>query len=210
MSKKHFTLLGIFAGLVLITFAAYLYPGGSQQDIASKGFSMQHNYLCNLSDKKAVDGVNNPGRYFAIAGMFVLCCGLAHFFFKFSKKLPTAAFRNIVAVSGIISMFFAFLAFTPYHDVVITIASSFSLLAIFTILVALYKSRLNALFFFGICCLLISYFTNYIYYTKQFLELLPVMQKLSFAVIAIWFLALEYFTTNESFELITKKEVIAG
>jgi hypothetical protein len=88
----------------------------------------------------------------------------------------------------------------------ITIASSFSLLAIFTILVALYKSKQYSWFFFGICCLLISYCTNYIYYTRQFLELLPVMQKLSFAVIAIWFLILEYATTNLSFELMTKEK----
>jgi hypothetical protein len=206
MFKKHFTLSGILIGLVLIIFAAYLYPGGSQQDIASKGFSMQHNYLCNLFDKKAVDGIDNAGRYFAIAGMFILCYGLAHFFFKLSRKLPTAAFKSLVSISGVASMCFAFLAVTSYHDVMITIASSLSLLAIFTILVALYKSKLYSLFFFGIFCLLICYFTNYIYYTKHFLELLPVMQKVSFAVIAIWFLILEYATTNLSFELMAKEK----
>lgn len=97
-------------------------------------------------------------------------------------------------------MIAAFLIVTPYHNAMIILSSTLALISMFYITFYVFKSGLYYLKLLSIVCLLISYFCNYIYYTKHYLEFLPIVQKLALGITVIWMLGLEYFTGNEDFE----------
>ena len=73
--KRIFVLAPLLGALIFIFLyiaATFLYPGGSDFNPLSKGFSWQHNYWCNLLNEEAINGKYNAARPIAIAGMFVL------------------------------------------------------------------------------------------------------------------------------------------
>ncbi len=172
--------------------AASIYPGGSQSYPDVKGFDWSQNYLSDLFAPAAVNGAANPSRYAAIPGMLALCLALAFLFRDFADKQPSVAMRRLISLPGVAAMGFAFLAVTPYHDAMITVASSLSLLSLSSITVALYKSKRYPSAIFGVLCLLLSYFTNYVYFARQLLELLPTLQKLGLLLLPAWLLSLAY------------------
>ena len=96
-------------------------------------------------------------------------------------------------------MLFFFLAVTPYHDSVITMASILCLLSMFYITVFVFKSRLHLLKVLSVVCLLVAYGCNYVYYTQSYIEFLPILQKLALLITITWILSLEYFTTRADF-----------
>ena len=52
----------------------------------------------------------------------------------------------------------------------------------------------------SIVCLLIAYYANYVYYTRNYLEFLPILQKTALAITITWILSLQYFTTITDFQ----------
>ena len=66
------------------------------------------------------------------------------------------------------------------------------------------KSRLTLMKIMSIAFLLTFYFGAYMYFTRSFLEYMPIMQKIIFMMKVIWVLSLEYLTENEDFQYITK------
>ena len=89
-TKNVFILTPIFGTVlfvVLYIIAAVLYPGGSQVDKNSVGFSWLNNYWCNLLNENAINGQHNPAKPVALAGMFILCLTLTFFGFYFQDKL---------------------------------------------------------------------------------------------------------------------------
>ena len=200
MISRHLILIVIIISLLLLFIATLYYPCGSQFDKNSIGFDWANNYLCNLFDEKAMNGSNNPSRHWAIAGMVFLSTSFALFFIRFSNKIPQRGSSNIIKYFGALGMLFGFLAVTPYHDLMVMLASTFALVSLFYITVYVFKSNLNLFKILCVHCLLISYKYNYIYYSGHYIEYLPIMQKVNFASITIWFLGLEYFTTAEDFQ----------
>jgi hypothetical protein len=179
--------------------ATQYYPGGSQYDSNSIGYDWKHNYLSNLFADKAVNGSYNASRLWAVSGMLFLCVSFALFFIDFPKKIPSQAAAKVIRYCGVGAMVFAFLAVTPYHDTMITIASTLALVSMFYIAVFVFMSRLHLLTILSVVCLLVSYTCNYMYYTKSYLELLPIFQKLSLVISIAWILSLQYFTTMTDF-----------
>ncbi len=200
MLRKYSILIGITCALLLLLVAIRYYPGGSQFDKNAIGFDWQTNYLSNLFTPKAINGVANLSRPWAIGGMIFLCVSFALFFIEFSKKIPQKRPSQIIRYFGVAAMVFAFLAVTPYHDTMITLASTFALVSIFYITVFVFKSKLHAVKIVCVICLLVWYCCNYMYYTRTYLELLPVMQKVGFAITTIWILSLAYFTKRDDFQ----------
>src|SRR6267154_5457683 len=84
----------------------------------------------------------------------------------------------------------AFLAVTPFHDKMITIASTLGLVSMFYITVFVFKSRLHLMKILSIACLLASYVCNYIYFTRRHVEVLPISQKIALAITIVWILSL--------------------
>lgn len=163
------------------------------------GYDWKNNYLCNLFDPKAMNGLDNLSRPWAVAGMFFLCLSAAIFFIDFSKKIPLKGASGIVRYSGACSMVFAFLTVTSYHDLMVTLANTLALVSLFYIAVFIFKTKMNLLKLLTVICILIAYACTYIYYTRHYLNLLPILQKVDLLFIVSWLLSLNYFTQPADF-----------
>jgi hypothetical protein len=129
-----------------------LYPGGSQVNLNSESFDWANNYWCNLMNEKGINGQANPAMPFSILAMIILCLTFMFFFIQFAQIYDkNKIWKWIISTSGIISMSFASLIFTQYHDLMTTLSSIFALFVIIGIIKAIYKSELTALkiFFWG-------------------------------------------------------------
>ena len=209
MLKKHSILLGIIIAMILLFVATLQYPGGSQHSTTSVGYDWRNNYLCNLFSVNAVNGAPNTSRPWAVAGMLFLSVSFGLFFFGFSNKIPARGAAKIVRYCGVGAMVFAFLVATPYHDPMVTIAGTLALISMFYITVFIFKSRLHLFKVLSVICLLVFYCCNYIYYTRSYLDILPVMQKVLFALAITWVLSLQYFTTAADFQPRTNTAISA-
>lgn len=155
-------IFGIISFVILYIIATLLYPGGSQVDKHSVGFSWINNYWCNLLYEKAINDQQNPAKPLAITGMLVLCLSLTFFWFIFpghirvNKKL-----KIVIQTSGTLAMTVAIFLFTDFnHDFIINLASGFGLIATVGVLAGLYRAKWVWLFAFGILNI-------FIYRTKQ-------------------------------------------
>ena len=182
------TVLGNSLFFLLYVVAAWYYPGGSNAKRTAPGFNIQTNYWCDLLGSHAKNGQINPAQPIAFTGMLELCLTLAYFWcvtpvvFRFPK--PTQRFLQI---AGVFSMGIAPFIFTAHHDTIINVAGVLGVMAISGTFVGLYRSRYFALFRFGIGCLLLCGLNNYIYHTHQFIEYLPIIQKITFLLFLLWF-----------------------
>jgi len=199
MFKKYLVVIFLTLSVTLMTVATFYYPGGSQADKTSIGFSWRNNYISNLFAEQAVNGAKNGARVWAITGMLFLSAGFALFFVEFSKKLPTSRASKIVKYVGASGMIFTFLIATPLHDTMITISSTMFLIGLFYITFFVYKSKLTL---FKLVCtvgLLIFYSTILVYGIQQLHAILPIMQKITFVSTILIVLALNYFTSAKDF-----------
>ena len=180
---------GTLLYIILYLIAAGLYPGGSDIDKTSRGFSWLHNYWCELMASVAQNGEANRARVIAITAMFVLAISLGLFWYY----VPLLFSGNrkgslIMRYCGIGSMMALPLFFTGNHDLTINIAGVLGCTAIIILLVNLFYYRYFFAFGMGIACLLLCGLNNYVYYYHvQWMYYLPVIQKISFAVFLAWF-----------------------
>jgi hypothetical protein len=198
-------ILGITIFVIVYIIATLYYPGGSQIDKHSIGFSWTNNYWCNLLNETAMNGQVNPAKPIALTGMFVLCLTLSFFWFIFPRQITISKnFKLAIQVSGILAMTVAFFLFTNInHDLVINLASSFGAIAIIGTLIGLYKNKLFGLFKFGILNIMLVILNNICYYKKELIIYLPIVQKISFATFLLWICSITikiYQSQNQSLE----------
>lgn len=205
MLKKHAVLAGILACILLLIIASLVYPGGSQFDINSKGFHWTKNYISNLFDAKAVNGADNPAWIWANAAMVFLSVSIAWFFINFSKKIPNKNAAATIKYLGAGCMLFILLTVSELHGLMVIVASTLFLANLFYITVFILKSKLHVLKFLCIACLLIFYYTLFLYGLPG-REWLPVMQKVTFISSLSLVLVLEYFTSSKDFEQPNSKQ----
>ena len=189
--KSIYVLIPIFGTvifLLLYIIATLLYPGGSQVDKNSIGFSWINNYWCNLLNKNAINGQFNPAKPVALTGMFILCLTLTFFWFIFPKQINVGkSLKLIIQISGALAMIVAFFLFTSInHDIITNLASSFGAIATVGTFIGLYKNNCRRLFFFGLFNILLVVLNNYVYYNKDLIIYLPVVQKITFATFLLW------------------------
>ncbi len=174
--------------LVLYIVSTLFYPGGSQADKHSDGFSWTNNYWCNLLNDNAINGQLNPAKPIAVTGLFVLCLTMASFWILFPIHINTGKFaKPAIQISGTLAAATAFFLFTDIdHDLVISLASIFGIVATIGTFIGLYKTKWYGLFAFGFLNLLLVGLNNYVYYNKELIIYLPIIQKISFAAFLIW------------------------
>jgi hypothetical protein len=178
---------GIIVFVLLYIIATTLYPGGNQADKNSAGFSWLNNYWCNLLNETAMNGAVNNAKPVALIAMIALCTALASFWYLLAVVLPFSLLhKKILLGSGISSAIAGIFIFTPYHDLFINISGAMAVAAFVLLLMALYKNRWTALFYAGLFNIGLILLNNYIYYTKNGLAYLPVVQKLSFLILLGW------------------------
>lgn len=190
-TKSILVLTPFFGSLffvVLYIVATLLYPGGSQIDKNSVGFSWVNNYWCNLLNENAINGQSNPAKPIAMTAMFILCLALMFFWFLFPRYIEiNKRVKVVIQISGTLAMTTAFFLFTNInHDLITNLASIFGLIATVGVFIGLYKANWLRLFRFGLLNMLLVLLNNYVYYTKGLIIYLPVIQKISFAVFLIW------------------------
>ena len=206
--KKNWILIPIFGTLlfsVLYFISTLYYPGGSQIDKNSIGFSCTNNYWCNLLNDTAINGQPNPAKPIALLGMFVICLTLSFFWYIFPRQITiNRNFRLVIQVSGILAMTVAFFLFTHInHDLVTNLASLFGAIAIIGTFIGLYKNNLFGLFIFGLFNILLVGLNNICYYNNELIVYLPVIQKISFAIFLFWICCIDfklYQTENKKTE----------
>jgi hypothetical protein len=190
-TRSHITLLpvyGICLFIILYIIATLLYPGGSDVDKLARDFSWLNNYWCELMASYARNGDINTARPVALTAMAVLCISLGLFWYNTSFLFkPRTAARYIVRYAGILSMITVVFLFTREHDTVMNISGTLGVIAIAVTIAGLYKNKMRSLVIYAIVCLLLIVLNNYIYYTGQFFYALPVVQKITFLIILLWF-----------------------
>ena len=93
----------------------------------------------------------------------------------------------MIRYAGVGSMLVIPLLLTGFHDHVINTAALLGCIAMIILLVNLFRQRMLLLLGTGILCLLLCGVNNYVYYSKDLLTYLPVIQKISFLIFLLWF-----------------------
>ncbi len=197
MIKKYSVLICLAASVILIVIASLSYPGGSLPDKNSIGFDWSKNFLSNLFATKAINGLENPGRIWAVIGMAFHSVGYGIFFINMSKKIPSKQWANILKFIGAANIIFIFLIATPLHDLG-TISIILTLVGLFSITVFIFKSKLHLLKCCCIICLL-TYYIFFLLFGLGYIGLAVILQKVYVLSSILLVLALEYFTTGEDF-----------
>jgi hypothetical protein len=205
MIKKYSVLICIVISVVLIVTATLVYPGGTILDKNSTGFDWTKNFISNLFAAKAINGLENSSRIWAIVGMAFHSVGYGLFFFHMSKKITARTAATILKLIGAGNILFSFLIVTPLHDKMVITSSTLFLIGLFYITVFVLKTKLHVFKFACIICLLLFYYTLFLYGSGN-LGLLAIMQKVSFISSMLLVLGIEYFTKREDFSLIKPGE----
>lgn len=183
------SVLGIWVFVLLYITAAVFYPGGSQLDKATKGFSWLNNYWCDLLDELAKNGQTNSARPIAIISWIILCFSLsiAWYFLPQLFSINTTTKRTI-RICGIGAMLVAALLFTSLHDVVIRLAGGLGFIAFVITLTLFYRNKMYRLFYSGLFCVVLMGLNYYIMMTDATGLYLPVIQKVTFIIVLLWIL----------------------
>ena len=154
----------------------------------AKGFSWMHNYWCDLLDTHAENGQQNTARPVAIIAMGVLCISIAIFWYYVPRLFVFKPFiKKIIQYTGIMSIGMLVFLQADFHDLVINTAGILGIIAITGTLIGLYKNHSYILFITGLFCLFLFFLNNYIYYTKNGIGYLAIIQKISFFFFLLWF-----------------------
>ena len=182
-------LMGIPLFVLLYVWASFYYPGGSQANAQSTGFSWVNNYWCNLLNTTAINGQINSAQPIAMTAMVVLCISLAVFWYLFSMiSLSKTLWFRVTQFSGIAAMATALLLNSSVdHDLITNLASLLGLMALVGTLIGLRRLQWNVLFWFGTMNLLLVLLNNFLYYNPELIGYLPLVQKISFAAFLISF-----------------------
>ncbi len=87
-------------------------------------------------------------------------------------------------------MLFACFLFTPYHNIIILVSSIFGVFAVLGIFRTLLLTNFGFQKFGATLCLLLLAFNNYVYYSSQYLAILPILQKVTLLFVLMWVLSL--------------------
>lgn len=202
---KNLVLFGLILSICFLFVAGFLYPGGSPKSINSIGYSFTDNYISNLLEYKAVNGMENKARPFGVAGVVLLglVSGLA--FVRLSQKIDLKKYSIVIKYLGILLIILSFLITIPsLHNLMVTLSSISTLLLVFYVTILLVKSKLQLLKLTSIILLGIVYGAAYMYFTKTGLDFLPIVQKIIHILQIIWILGLEYFTIRKDFDHIKR------
>jgi len=181
-------IFGILLFVVMYIVATTLYPGGSQADVQSIGFSWKDNYWCNLFNKTAINGEVNPARPVAVIAMLALAASLQASWLMVAFLITKdKLLRSVITASSLAStVFISSLAASTLHDLIVNLASLTGLIVVICTMIILYKLRWNRLFYFGLINILLVAVNNYVYYSDELIVWLPVIQKITFLFFLSW------------------------
>ena len=185
--------LGMFLFLVFYILAAANYPGGSWQEFDSEGFSLINNYLCDLLDEYAINGELNRGRYFARFALGALCLSILQIWMVLPGIFDRDGFNiGLMRISGVLALITVCFLSSEQHDTIVYLAGILGSVAFICCFMELYRNGYTMLLFLGIFCFALFLLNYYMYESRQFVELLPLMQKVTMLLIICWFSMLNF------------------
>lgn len=197
-AQKYSVLIGIAISLALLLIAVSVYPGGTMFNEYSTGFDWTYNFASNLFGERALNGAENPSRYWACTAMLFLPLSYALFFFHMAKKIPERNAGTILKYGGMANILFTFLTITRLHDLMLILSTSVLWTCIVVVTVFIFRTNLRL---FKVCCaisLVTFYYSVYLWGISDW-HLLPIMQKVNFLTSTLLILGFEYFTQKEDF-----------
>jgi len=197
--RKYAVLVSVAITIVFLFIATLFYPGGSILNKNAVGFDWTKNFFSNLFLETALNGAANPSRVWALIGMVFHSIAYGIFFFHTAQKIPHKHTVFVLKTVGIANMLFTFMIATSFHDIMVTISSTLTMLGLFYITVYTLKTKLHWLKLFCIMSMLIFYFTLYLHGAGDW-GLLAVMQKVTFLCFMLLVLAIEYGTIAADFQ----------
>lgn len=194
MDKRLWPAIGILGSICLFVLSAAKYPGGGREAGAKIiGYDWTQHFISTLFAAVALNGQPNPARYFAIPAMLIFCVSIAVVFQCISRKAPSLAMGKSIQIAGIGSMVYAFLAVaTPIHDLFVSIAVLFFLVAVLVCLQMLNATSQRGLVLAGALCLVSFGASAVMYYGNVLFDWLPIAQKLTFVVFTSWLWAVHW------------------
>jgi hypothetical protein len=197
---------GLFALLYFI--ATLYYPGGSQIDKNSIGFSWANNYWCNLLNDKAINGQTNSAQPIALTAMFILYLTLTFFWFQFPKYTNlNKCYKWTIKICGTLAMTIGLFLFTKFdHDLITNCASFFGLIATAGTFIGIYKNGWKILFYLGLLNIILIIVNNIFYYDKNLILYLPIVQKITFATFMIWICCIDL----KIYQLVKEKQPLTS
>lgn len=156
------------------------------------GYNWSSNTISALFQPTAISGAANPARYVAVPAVLLYCISMGFVFKRISRKAATNKHQKVIEIGGVGSMVYAFLVVTPMHDLMVTIALLFFVVAVSGILHSLYTAKKFHLVVFGIFCLLPMFLNATLYYGNVLYGMIPVLQKIGFFAGATWFFVIYY------------------
>lgn len=191
---------------ILYYYSSTLYPGGSQADLSTSGFDWVHNYWSDLMNETGRNEQPNPAEPYAIAAMVIMCIGLMIFFIQFAAKFSEhRVWRYLIQISGTLAMICAILTFTELHATMIALSSFFGLFLLIGLIREIYNSDMTFMKIGGLICVLLLIINNYIYFSRNFVDILPLLQKITFAIVLIWIVGLNAQLVNKYRQLALKE-----
>jgi hypothetical protein len=178
MSFKLVSILGILTAVACLGAATTVYPGG---------FDWNRDFISTL-----LRGPAGPARILADAAVLLFCVSVALVFWRLARATELGRSAKTIRIAGIGSMVYAGLTITPMHDVMVSISLAFLLVAVLSLLSALYVTNELLLFASGCLCLVILVASAAMYYTGLFVSVLPWAQRISFSLLAIWLVSLDF------------------
>ena len=198
---KNIVLLGLILSIGFLIVAGFIYPGGSPKNINSIGYSWTENYISNLLEYKAVNGMDNKARPFGVIGVVLLGISSGLAFVRLSKKVDSKKYSVVIKYLGLILIILSSLITIPsLHDTMVTLSSIATLLLFFYVTILFIKSKLLLLKFASIFLLLVSYGAAYMYFSRTGVDYLPIVQKTIHILQIILILGLEYLTVKTDFD----------
>jgi hypothetical protein len=180
-------ILAVVAFVVLHVVAALAYPGGTRADPDRVGYSFAGNYWCDLMDATTYGGRANPGQPVALAAMVILCAGLGVLFAATPALFgPKALLRRwVVRVAGVGCALVAPWVGSSSHNLAVRLAGLLGVVAFGSTMFAILKMRVASAILLGLVVM------NYLVWETGFgLPLLPLAQKVAFAGVLAWIVAL--------------------
>lgn len=190
--KNHGPLLGLLWGLALFALAATFYPGGTVASPGSAGYDWTGHTISALFQPLASNGEQNPARPWAVAAVLLYCLSMALVFAGIARQASTTFHQKTIRIAGIGAMVYAALAVTPMHNLMVTVALAFFVVAVSTILHSLHRDRRTGLFAVGLACVSLPLVNAALYYGDVFGGMLPGVQKAGTVLCAAWLLAVFY------------------
>lgn len=190
---QYFPTVGCCLFLLLITIASINYPGGSEVDECSTGYSWVQNYLCDVIANVSHSNSHHHFHKVGLAAMISLCGGISMFFFFFTDWMKVKGpWRFVIKWMGLISMISAMFIFTDLHNIMIAVSSILALPALLGVFIILYRRKLFPFFYAGILILILLVINNVIYYTDYMVSILPQVQKLTCLTIIVWIMYMNW------------------